>query len=370
MQNNTRKTNQPKFNIDHSQDKYASRYDRILNILFFSKEISTDLYKHLNMSHENFRKAISIMKKKGLVTRISRDGAIGYILTSKGRDMTYLGDYMKYRDCVLEDNRQYDIKRRNRKRQFAYLYALFDRVGIPYETFAKPPITEVSYLDDKVYFYTASDLKRMLGFKSTVFKGSRLMGFLIGKGQIVTVYRTNYEMKVFGKHETIVPLLLQQRFAAPVHSAVMICDDEKAVINITKQIIKNRENDYKKGVNTAQYKSFYVFPSDDSFFSRFEDLYTDYSDILDILIDYNEIETSDRDSKGRYRYTVGDGFLQDRPVWICLGNVNVVTFKYYINDAERYDMRSFLVCRERDLSAMKEITETMNLKLNLIKYRV
>lgn len=370
MQNNIQNTNQPKFNIDLSQDKYTSRYARIMNILLYAKEIPTDLYQHMNMSHDNFRKAISIMKQKGLLKRISRDGAIGYILAAKGRDMVRRSEYMRYWDCVCEDNRQYDIKRRNRKRQYAYLYALFDRVGIPYEAFDKPPITDVTYLDDKVYFYTALDLKRMLGYKSTVFKGSRLMGFLIGKGQIITIYRTNYEMKVFGKHETIVPLLLQQWFAAPVHSAVMICDDEKAVINITKQIINNRENDYMKGVNTAQYKSFFVFPSDDSFFSRFEDLYTDYSETLDILIDYNEIETSDRDSKGRYRYTVGDGFLQDRPVWICLGNVNVVTFKYYINDAERYDMRSFLVCRERDLSAMKEITETMNLKLNLIKYRV
>lgn len=370
MQNNIQNTNQPKFSIDLSQDKYTSRYARIMNILLYAKEIPTDLYQHMNMSHDNFRKAISIMKQKGLLKRISRDGAIGYILAAKGRDMVRRSEYMRYWDRVFEDNRQYDIKRRNRKRQYAYLYALFDRVGIPYETFDKPPITDVTYLDDKVYFYTALDLKRMLGYKSTVFKGSRLMGFLIGKGQIITIYRTNYEMKVFGKHETIVPLLLQQRFAAPVHSAVMICDDEKAVINITKQIIKNRENDYMKGVNTAQYKSFCVFPSDDSFLSRFEDLYTDYSETLDILIDYNEIETSDRDSKGRYRYTVGDGFLQDRPVWICLGNVNVVTLKYYINDAERYDMRSFLVCRERDLSAMKEITETMNLKLNLIKYRV
>ena len=366
MQKNTQNTNQPKFNIDLSQDKYASRYDRILNILFCSKEIPTDLYKHLNMSHENFRKAISIMKKKGLVTRISRDGAIGYILTSKGRDMTYLGDYMKYRDCVVEDNRQYDIKRRNRKRQFAYLYALFDRVGIPYETFAKPPITEATILDDKVYFYTALDLKRMLGFKSTVFKGSRLMGFLIGKGQIVTVYRTNYEMKIFGQHEAIVPEILKQCFSAPVNNAIVICNDEQAVINISKQVIENHGNDYKKGINTAQYRWFYIFPSDDSAYSHFEDLYKDYSETVERLIEQNDIETSEIDSKGRYRYIVGTGFYQDKPVWLCPGNVNVYKLKFFIYDAEHDRKTHYIFCKERDLNATKEIAETMNLRVGRI----
>ena len=367
MHNNIRNTSQPKYIIDLSQDKYASRYDRILNILFYAKEIPTDLYKHLNMSHDNFRKAISIMKKKGLVSRISRDGAIGYVLTSKCREMAYWGDYSKYRDCIGEDGRQYDIKHRNRKRQFAYLYALFDRVGISYETFAKPSITEVTYFEDQVYFYTALDLKRMLGFKSTVFKGSRLMGFLIGRSRIIAVYRTNYEMKVFGRHEAVVPEIVRQCFSAPVYNAIVICNDERAVINITKQVIDNRGNDYKKGVNTAEYKWFYVFPGDDSFLSHLEDLYTDYSETVDRLIEQNKIETSERDSEGRYRYISGTGFYQDKPVWLCPGNVNVYTLKYFIYDAERSRKTHYIFCKERDLNATTEIAEMVNLRVGLIR---
>ena len=366
MQNNTRNTSKPKFDIDLSQDKYASRYDRILNILFYAKEIPTDLYKHLNMSHENFRKAISIMKKKGLVTRICRDGVMGYILTAKGREMTYWGDYAKYRDCIDEDGRQYDIKHRTRKRQFAYLYALFDRVGISYETFAKPSITEVTYYGDRVYFYTALDLKRMLGFKSTVFKGSRLMGFLIGRNRIIAVYRTNYEMKVFGRQEAIVPEIVRRCFSTPVYSAIVICDDERAVINITRQVIDNRRNDYRKGINTADYRWFYVFPSDDTFMSHLEDLYTDYSETVERLIEQNEIETSEKDSEGRYRYNIGTGFYLDQPVWLCPGNVNVYTLKYFIYNAERNSKKHYIFCKERDLDATRKIAETMNLRVGRI----
>ena len=366
MQNNTRNTSQPKFDIDLSKNKYASRYNRILNILFYSKEIPSDLYKHMNMSHDNFRKAISILKLRGLVTRISRDGAIGYTLTAKGREQTIYLDYIKYRDIVGEESRQYDIKHRNRKRQFAYLYALFDRVGIAYETFAKPPINEVTYLSDKVYFYTALDFKRMLGVRATVFKGSRIMGFLIGKGQIITVYHTNHELKTFGQQEMIVPELLKQSFSAPIHSAVLICDDEQDVIHITRQIIENQGNDYKKGVNTAQYKFFYVFPSNDSAYSHFADLYTDYSDTVERVVEQKEIETSERDSEGNYRYILGTGFYRDSPVWICPGNVNVVTLKYFIYSARRNRKTHYIFCKERDQNATRWIAETMNLRVGRI----
>lgn len=43
MSNNEKK---PVYHIDLSKDKYDSRYDRILNILYYSKEIPSDLYQH------------------------------------------------------------------------------------------------------------------------------------------------------------------------------------------------------------------------------------------------------------------------------------------------------------------------------------
>lgn len=360
MKNNTKNTNQPKFNIDLSLEKYESRYDRILNILFYAKEIPSDLYKHINMSHENFRKAISILKQRGILTRISRDGAIGYILTNAGKLLTSHPHYMKYRECIEDDSRQYDVKRRNRKRQFAYLYALFDRVGIPYESFAKPSITEATAQSNKVYFYTALDFKRMLGIGSTVFKGSRILGFLAGRGKIIPVYRTNHDLKTFSKQEGLLPYFLNQVYSVPVSDAILICNDEKAVIDITKQIIANSGNDDKKGINTANYKEFFVFDSGDNFYSRFEDLYTDHSDLMQRLIEQNYIETTDRDKEGRYRLLIGTGFYRDNPVWICPGNINVVTLRLFVLNAKKNEKSNYIFCQERDLEMLREIAEDMN----------
>lgn len=362
MKNNTKNTGQPKFSIDLSQDKYESRYDRILNILFYAKEIPSDLYKHINMSHDNFRKAISILKQRDILTRISRDGAIGYILTANGRKLTYWVKYMKYRDCIGDERRQYDIKRRSRKRQFAYLYALFDRMGIPYESYNKPDIVE-AFDHNKVYFYTALEYKRMLGIRSTAFKGSRVLGFFVGKGRIIPVYRTNHHMKTFSKEEALLPLFLQQFFSIPVSEAILICNDERSVINITKQIISNTGNDEKKGVNTAKHKRFYIFDSGDNFYSRFEDLYTDYSELMQRLIEQNNIETTDRDKEGNYRLLIGTGFYRDNPVWICPGNIDAVTLRLFVINANRNGKINFIVCQERDVDTLKKIVENSSLSV-------
>lgn len=362
MKNNMRNTSQIKFSFDLSQDKYESRYDRILNILFYAKEIPSDLYKHINMSHENFRKAISILKQRDILTRISRDGAIGYILTANGRKLTYWVKYMKYRDCIGDERRQYDIKRRSRKRQFAYLYALFDRMGIPYESYNKPDIGE-AFDHNKVYFYTALEYKRMLGIRSTAFKGSRVLGFFVGKGRIIPVYRTNHHMKTFSKEEALLPLFLQQFFSIPVSEAILICNDERSVINITKQIISNTGNDEKKGVNTAKYKRFYIFDSGDNFYSRFIDLYDDHSALLQRLIKQNYIETTNRDKEGNYRLLIGTGFYRNNPVWFCPGIIDAVTLRLFARNARINEKMNYILCQERDVDTLKKIVENSSLSV-------
>lgn len=366
MKNNTENTSRPKFNIDLSQNKYKSRYDRILNILFFAKEIPSDLYQHMNMSSANFRKAISILKKRGWIKRISRDGAIGYILTNSGKRLTsYSLDYLKYSDCIEDDNRQYDIKRRSRKRQFAYLYALLDRMGIPYQSYNKPDIVE-AFDRNKVYFYTALEYKRMLGIRSTAFKGSRVLGFFVGKGRIIPVYRTNHNMKTFSKEEALLPFFLQQFFSISVSEAILICNDERSVINITKQIIANSGNDEKKGVNTAKYKRFFVFDSGDYFYNRFEELYADHSALMQRLIEQNNIETTDRDHEGNYRLLIGTGFYRDNPVWICPGNIDAVTLRLFVINAIRNGKINFITCQDRDLEMMREIVPSISIRVNSI----
>ena len=358
------------YHIDLSKEKYASRYDRILNILYYSKEIPSDLYQHMNMSSANFRKTISILKQRGYIKRISRDGAIGYILKNSGKLLTSHLHYIKYKSCLEDDNRQYDIKHRTRKRQFAYLYALLDRMGIPYESGEKPDVSETfdqsSY---QVYFYTALDFKRMLGIRSMVFKGSRVLGFFAGRGKIIPVYRTNHDMKTFSKQERLLPYFLYQFYSIPVRDAVLICNDEKSVINITKQIIANTRNYNIKGINTAKYNEFYVFDSGDHCYSHIEDLYTDHSDLMQRLIEQNNIETTDRDDKGRYRLLIGTGFYRDHPVRICPGNIDVVTLRRFIVHASRNEKKNYILCQEWDLEMVKEVAERASLRVAPIRKR-
>ncbi len=355
----------PKYSIDESDSKYLTRYERLFNILFYAKELPSDLYTQMNMSHDNYRKAISILNQRGLIKKISKDGAIGHILTEKGKNITRQLDYMKYKDCITDNTEKHlDILRRKRRRQFAYLYALFDRAGIPYESFAKPPITKVTISDNRIYFYTALDLKRMLGIEATVFMGSRLLGFFIGRGKIIPVYRTNQLLKTFGRPEALIPDLLKRHFTVQVDTAVLICESYEAVADISNQIIHNTTDE---GINTAHYKYFYIFPSDDGFLSHFSDLYTNHKNSEHHIIEQYHVSTSDKNSKGRHRTVHGTGFINGVPILICSGNINLVKAKKFIRDAELTNNICYIVCLERDKGTIEAITKIVQVKLIIIK---
>ena len=352
-------TKTPKYPSDLSKNKYESRYDRLMNILFYAKELPSDLHTQMNMSYDNFRKTISILRQRGLISKINKDGFFGYQLTLSGKKMPYEDPrYEKYRDCVEEEiDRHHSAKRRSRKRQFAYLYALFDRAGIIYETFIKPSIKDVKFDDHQVYFYTALDFKRMLGIESTTFIGSRLLGFLVGKGRIITVYRTNYELKTFGRQEALVPELLKRYFSVAVNTAILICEDDGAAMMITHQIIESNHKDAKGGVNTARYRYFYVLPSTDKFLSCYQDLFADHTEKQQRIIDRYHIDTSERDSRGGYRYITGTGYIGRNPVWVCAGVVNVVTLRAFLYNAEMKNIESYIFCNRRDVDYVEEFTQ-------------
>lgn len=361
MSNTAKSTGSQKFSIDRSKDKYSSRYQRLINNLFCAKEIPNDLYKHINISYDNFRKTVSILNQRGILKRLYKDGTLGYVL--KDKNLTYHLEYMKYQDCLEDDRRQYDIKHRFRKRQFAYLYALLDRIGIPYESFSKPPIDEVTVFGKAVYFYTAQDFKRMMGMESTAFVGSRLLGFLIGCEKVIPVYRTNQALKTFGSHETLVPFYLKRYFTVPVNTAILICDDEKALITITKQIIDNTDRNPHTSINTAQYSNFFVMSSDDTFYDRLYDLFIGCTETENRLIKSFEIDTSETDNRGRYRYIAGTGFLNGIPVMVYAGNVNVVSLRTFISRAVYYDIESCIICKQRDFKVIKEITKNKPIRV-------
>ena len=102
----------------------------------------------------------------------------------------------------------------------------------------------------------------MLGIEAATFIGSRLMGFFIGKRKIIPVYRVNRQFKTLGRHESLIPELLKRYYTIPINTAVKICSNDEAAVDITDQIIHHESDDPRFEVNTAHYKYFYAFPSD------------------------------------------------------------------------------------------------------------
>ena len=289
MTDTSKSISNPKYKIDMSINKYKSRYERLLNILFYSKELPTDLYNQMNMTNINFKKTISILKQREIVRCMYANDTKGYILTTKGKQLTLYHRYMKYRNCLDSERRQYDLPHRQRKRQFAYLYALLDRAGIIYEDFLKPSIDEVIISDNNVFFYTALDFKRMLGIDATIFNGSKSLGFFIGRGKIVPVYRTNQLLRSFAISEAKVPEYMKKIFKIPVNEAVLICESDKAVADITNQLLQRSKIITSSRINMVKYKFFYIFPSDDSFLSYYNDLYTELSSTRQAIIEQYRI---------------------------------------------------------------------------------
>lgn len=354
----------PKYKIDMSRDekKYNSRAECLLNILFCSGELPNDLYHQMNFSYDCFRQNISRLLRRGLIQRISADGAAGYQLTLKGKKLTLELNYMKYREYIeAETDRHYSIKRRRRKRQQACIFALLDRAGIPYETFSKPRFEEAVY-GDTVYYYEALDFKRLIGYESTTFQGSKVLGFFVGRKKIIPIYKTNLVVSSLGKHERLVPEALKRHFGLAVNTAILLCTDVKGCLT---QIIDGY-NYYNEEINTAGYQYFYVFPTGDRFLSHFQDIYEDHSAAEHILIKRYNVNTSNKDDKGRCRFIIGTGFINDSPVYICVGSLNAVTLRPFILNAEQNNHLSLVFCKQRDYPVLTEIAKDKPIKVLVI----
>lgn len=349
------------FKVDMSLNKYLSKHARLLGILLCAGELPNDLYTEMNLSYDYFRKLISDLLRRGLIKRVSRDGMAGYQLTLQGKKLTNELNYMRYREYLEDTDRHYSAKRRRRRRQFAYLYALLDRAGVPYEVFAKPPIEDVDVNDKRIYFYTALEFKRMIGIEAAPIQGIRALGFFIGRGKVVSIYRADYVMPVFGREEFRLSDYVMRYFSASVNTAIMICRSNSSAAHILYQIVEGKSYQ-KKNVNTAEYKNFFVFPSDDRFLRRLNDVYSDHRQREKNLIERYGINTSDRDAKGRIRFLFGTGFIDDDPVLICAGNVNAVKLKYFVLNAGKTSRLSYILCRYRDLSALQEVAKDTPIK--------
>lgn len=81
------------------------------------------------------------------------------------------------------------------------------------------------------------------------------------------------------------------------------------------------------------------------------------------LIEQNNIETTDRDKEGNYRLLIGTGFYRNNPVWICPGNIDAVTLRLFVINANRNGKINFIVCQERDVDTLKKIVENSSLSV-------
>ncbi|MBQ3265945.1 MAG: hypothetical protein IJH07_09250 [Ruminococcus sp.] len=222
----------------------------------------------------------------------------------------------------------------------------------------KPPISEDAVMNDDVFFYTALDFKRVLGIESSLIKGSSVFGFLVGKGMMIPVYKTYQLLQSFGSHEALVPEYIRRYFHIFADSAILICDDTEAVVDISNQLIRGISYDKKnRSMNTAQYQHFYVLPSDDSFLSHYNDLYADHTETEQRIVREYNIDISDTDKYGNPRIVVGTGYIESFPALVYAGNVDVVSLEMFILDAEYCSQDSYIFCTERDAEALKRITK-------------
>ena len=108
-------------------------------------------------------------------------------------------------------------------------------------------------------------------------------------------------------------------------------------------------------MNMANYKYFYVLPSNDTFLNHFFDLYEDHTETEQRIIRKYNIDTSGINRYGKPRLMVGTGYIEDSPVMIYSGNINVVSLKMFIRNAVLYRIGGYIFCKERDAEYLKGI---------------
>lgn len=350
----------PKFSIDFSNKKYKNRYQRLMNILFHVGELPSGLWTKMNMSYANYAQAVFILRKRNMIQTINKDGLVGYRLSLQAKRSVNEPDYEQYKDCVDDvSDRHLDKARRRRRRSYAFLYALLDRAGIPYETFRKPKVIDRNVIfGNDVYFYTALDIKRNMGAESTAITGSIMHGLLVGKGRIIPVYKVYHSLNTkFSKHEAVVPYILESHFRVSASAAILICPFDSAAVIISSLIIDNVTNAPKDGLNTGHYKEFYTVQDDDRFLGQLYDLYRGHTESEQEIIEQYDIDTADKDWNGRYRYKAGTGFIDDTPALVCAGNVDLIKLKRFVRNAIVTDTDSCIFCKQRDLRIVSEIVK-------------
>lgn len=213
--------------------KYRYKTEQIMHYLILSGELPSDIYKVLNISEGYFKQVILRLKNDGLISVIRKQGLTGYVLTAKGKEKYALNDkYSRY----IRTNR-YDIGKRKRCHNYAYIYALFDKLSIPYEWYNKPPIENaLGTVQSQLLFYSTSEYKQHIGNAADKIKGSKAYGFFIFNRTVMPLYKARYELPVFNSVESSLKVFIGTK-DNPNDKAVLMCENQNAMLKISRQLV-------------------------------------------------------------------------------------------------------------------------------------
>lgn len=333
---------------DYLPNKYKFRKEQILHLIILSGEIPSTLYNDLFISRSNFSSVISRLSNEGFVKSIKGNSLTGYVLTSDFKNRIIQSEkYKEYRNEIT--NSSTDIQKRRRMRTFAAAYAMFDYLGIVYENFRKPQITNDMLNEKKseMAFYTAKEFKQTQPVNGITIIGSKSYGLMIGHKCVIPLYITRYDMQTYTSVEFKFIRLVEAYFKAPCNAAILLSDNENSIISISKSIINN-EVKGKDITDYGYYNNLYLIKKDKHTKLQFWLLYNSQS-IEDKLKKQFCIESKET-------YMVNDGYIENKPVLFML-NYDVARLKAFLIYVGMHSIDSYIICFDYMFNALKTVSE-------------
>lgn len=245
--------------ISDLPNKFKSRKEQILHYAAIAGEIPVDFNIILGINSTNYRMQLSRLRQQKMIRTIKSDGLTGYAVTNtKKRE---LKNEERYKNIIKSANT--DIRKRKRMQNFGYIFAMLDNRNIEYEPTKKPALsTEITWMVEKIYFYTANEFKKAQRNNGITINGSKSYGVLVSKGEVIPMYKAAYELPEFFATEFQYIQLLRRYFnGCNIKKAVLMCNNLYAVSKIGEEIINfNFTNKGRNITDSGYYNNLILLP--------------------------------------------------------------------------------------------------------------
>lgn len=333
--------------------KYKFRYEQILQYVFLAGEIPVDLYKYINITNNNYKKVLFKLRQKGYIKTIINDKLTGYVLTTTGKKLAAENiEYYKYAPYI--EQREVRVEMRRRQHNFAYLYTMFDRLNIAYEPYKKVELSRdiVEYAGNNVVFYTAQEFRATQGEQAITIRGSRFYGILVGKGEVIPIYKTRYELIEFRSTEISLINLLSKYFRKTINKAIFMCDNDYAIQSIMKQFIFEQQEIRGKDITEyGYYKNVYMLSAEKHLNLKLWTLY--HEETMKKAVS-SQFKVEEKDS-----YLINDGFINDMPLLFCL-NYNIARLRSFLLYAKQHKKECYIATYDFMLHNVKILANGIN----------